>query len=417
MANNIHPTKGASPFQFEVRPNIFNPTEMSEIIERHGQWVRWRKAKPCPNRTEAGQHPMICNVCHGRGEIYEFQRHQMVYGERSPHGVKSVFAGEEDLVRTWKSPISRVERVVRYIHEKQGGSKIIPIISHTTEVIRIGEIPGETGYPLSHEQIYVDYEIDTWMEKTEAINIQQGQIIVKTESQMPMESLKSNSFSVTHEITGIIAISGSMSYQVQGYTGNTIYLLSPAMSDDILLIHYTYAFPYKFFIEPIGPDFRNDLAWPIQAGDAIGICSQEYEIGQGDIVVSLTQINRVSEIMTRGSGRIDQLPYYDIDSISGDIYSDDKTVFVKGIDFDLYDYNKIIWKTPGPSAGSKYSLSVNERIAYRVYNQNPEINSNENKRLPKRLHLRKLEKYQTGEPYTGVAKEQSNTDWLKKFGG
>ncbi len=417
MANNIHPTKAASPFQFEVRPNIFNPLEMSEIIDRHGQWVRWRKAKPCPNRTETGQHPLKCNICHGRGEIYEFQRYEMVFGERSPHGLKSIYAGEEDLIRTWKNPITKVDRVIRYIHEKQGGNKVIPVISHDRETIRIGQIPEENAYPSSYEHLYVDYEIDTWMEKTETINIVAGQIVIHTESLMPAESLKRNSFNVTIEITNIISISGSVPYEVQGFTGNTIYLTEPALVDDTIIIHYNYIYPHKFFIEPIGPDFRNELAWPIQAGDAIGICSQTYEVGMGDIVVSLTQLNRISEIIVRGSGTIDQLPYYDIESISGDIYADDKQVYRKNQDFDLYDYNKILWKGNMPSPGTRYSISFNERIAYRVYSQNPEINSNENKRLPKRLHLRKLEKYQTGETYTGLSTIQSNTDWLKRFGG
>jgi hypothetical protein len=44
------------------------------LIDRHGQWVRWRIARKCPCLTETGQPDIHCEKCGGSGDIYDCQR-------------------------------------------------------------------------------------------------------------------------------------------------------------------------------------------------------------------------------------------------------------------------------------------------------------------------------------------------------
>ena len=44
------------------------------LIERHGQWLRWRTAKKCPCVTENNRHNIHCPRCGGSGDIYDYQR-------------------------------------------------------------------------------------------------------------------------------------------------------------------------------------------------------------------------------------------------------------------------------------------------------------------------------------------------------
>ena len=44
------------------------------LIDRHGQWIRWRKADKCPCVSYPSMQPDIrCSLCGGRGEIFSTQ--------------------------------------------------------------------------------------------------------------------------------------------------------------------------------------------------------------------------------------------------------------------------------------------------------------------------------------------------------
>ena len=44
------------------------------LIDRHGQWVRWRKSEKCPCVSYPSMQPDIhCSLCGGRGEIFSVQ--------------------------------------------------------------------------------------------------------------------------------------------------------------------------------------------------------------------------------------------------------------------------------------------------------------------------------------------------------
>lgn len=48
------------------------------LIDRHGQWIRWRSASKCSCVTLPSMQPDIhCKICGGRGYTYSFQKTQL----------------------------------------------------------------------------------------------------------------------------------------------------------------------------------------------------------------------------------------------------------------------------------------------------------------------------------------------------
>jgi hypothetical protein len=43
------------------------------LVERHGQWVRWRTARKCPCVTAENEPDVHCEKCGGSGDVYGFQ--------------------------------------------------------------------------------------------------------------------------------------------------------------------------------------------------------------------------------------------------------------------------------------------------------------------------------------------------------
>ena len=47
------------------------------LIERHGQWTRWRTASKCSCVNSSSMQPDIrCKICSGRGIIYSYQEEE-----------------------------------------------------------------------------------------------------------------------------------------------------------------------------------------------------------------------------------------------------------------------------------------------------------------------------------------------------
>jgi len=52
----------------------FGKENYEALIQRHGQWIRWRTATKCPCvLQETGEADIHCERCGGRGIIYGYQ--------------------------------------------------------------------------------------------------------------------------------------------------------------------------------------------------------------------------------------------------------------------------------------------------------------------------------------------------------
>lgn len=395
-----HPLGGHSPYDLRIRPNIFNPLDYDEAIERHGQPVRWLKAQPCPVIKATGQHDLKCKVCHGRGEVYDYQRDYWYEGEESPHGLKDPNVGQADKVVFWDYPVRSVKRIYKLV---DGGIIEYPIVSHD-ERSAIISAPDGYNLPEYYDPIKTDYSVDLWSQFScefdpdgfiYQLPLKDDEFITKisiVQHKSMESSLKVHSFNV-HTVYLDSIPSGR--FEIRGYKSRcAIMAIMPFESSvDMNLKSYEHA-----------------------EGDMIGICSDSYRIGKGDVITSLVMTQRSPELLIRGEGPFDLMAYYDVAEIDGDIIDEDGVYYANGVDFVLWDYNKIRWMSKQPRVGARYSVSPMERLTWRVFGPLPEVSSAQGRRFPNSFHLKKLTKNNPGTLQPGLKNEDRMVgDWSGKF--
>ncbi len=395
-----HPLRGYNPYDLRVRPNVFKPFDFDEAIERHGQDVRWIKAQPCPVLTEYSQHDLHCKVCHGRGEIYEYQREYWHYHEESPHGLKDPMAGQADKVVFFDSPVLTVGRISQL---KNGSIIDFDVVSHD-ELSAIIAPPAGHCLPEYYETILSDYAIDLW-EKFSVI-IPQGSSILE----LP--------FDKDQFITKLDLVryeDKSENIKVHSFNVRTVYLDKvPTKPVEVR------GYKSRCAIMALMPfESMTAMQWkqyPHSEGDMVALCSDSYKVGKGDIITSMYMTQRSPEVMVRTDGDFDVIPYYDIQGIDGKIVDSKGVEYENGVDFVVWDYNKIKWVGNTPEKGAQYSANIIERVTWRVHTQFPSVNVAQNRVFPNSFHLKKLTKNNPGTLQPGLKNEEAPVgDWSKKF--
>lgn len=395
-----HPLGGQSPYDLRIRPNIFKPLDFDEAIDRHGQPVRWLKAQPCPVIKTTGQHDLKCQVCHGRGEIYDYQRDYWYEGEESPHGLKDPNVGQADKVVFWDAPVRSVKRVYKLV---DGGVIEYPVVSHD-ERSAIISAPDGHCLPEYYDPIRTDYSVDLWSQFScefdpdgfiYRLPLKDDEFITKISvaRHKSLESnLKVNSFNVR---TVYLDSLPSGKIEIRGYKSRcAIMAIMP-------------------FESSVGMNLKS---YEHVEGDMIGLCSDSYRIGKGDVITSLVMKQRSPELLVRGEGPFDLMAYYDVAEIDGDILDEDGIYYANGVDFVLWDYNKIRWMHSQPRVGARYSVSPIERLTWRVFGPMPESASAQGRLFPNSFHLKKLTKNNPGTLQPGVKNEDRMVgDWSGKF--
>jgi len=420
MPTTNHPRGGKGAFGLELRPNQFNALTFDEVIDRQGQYVRWMKGRPCPVRTELSHHDLNCSVCHGRGALYEFQRYRGVYRESSPHGCRNPASGTPGLIKPFWNPVSRVFGVTLFRSPEEGGNYKCNVEGFNESEIMISPIDG-IGYPESYDVLIVDYEVDYW-EKKQQVFIGDGEKYdYKMDLEMPLQDTLVNSQSFHKSIAEIIYARYNDTgdeIPIRTFFDETVYFDTKPHKNKPFTIEAYIMAPILAVIHPLQIKVAEQLRWDMETGDLMGVTSATWEIGRGDVMTLLAVRQRMEELMTRSELLYDVLPYFDICEICSDIIDQNGKKYKRDIDFTLYDYNKILWTRNSPTAGVIYSVSFNERASYSVLNEKAEINANENKRLPKNLHLRRIERMMPGPIIPGLKQNDSPVgDWVKNFGG
>lgn len=394
-----HPMRGTSPYDLRIRPNIYKPFDFDEAIERHGQPVRWLKAQPCPVLTSANRHDLNCKVCHGRGEIYEYQREFWHYTEESPHGLKDPNAKQADKVVFWDSPVVKVGRILR---PNDSGGIEYTVVSHDENSAIIAPPPGGS-LPEYFEPLHCDYAVDMWEKFTYEFEpngmiyqlpLGPEEYIAKIDYAKYINlppGIKVNSFNVK---TVYLDTVPSQRFEIRGYKSRcAIMAIMPFESMQGGVKNYEHA-----------------------EGDVVAVCSDSFKIGKGDVITSLIMTQRSPEVIERTNEIFDLMSYYDVAEIDGDIVDEKGEIYKNGVDFYLWDYNKIRWSARSPEYGHKFSINPVERITWRVYGPLPEVNSAQGRLFPASFHLKKLTRNNPGVLQPGLKNEDRPVgDWSGKF--
>jgi len=204
------------------------------------------------------------------------------------------------------------------------------------------------------------------------------------------------------EVTRIYNVTTATSYNVLRFGKQTIIADDesggkPAIQPtDVLQVDYKYVKPTKIGTGRV--DLNNSLKkWSeeVKEGDMESMIPGGMYISKGDIITLLRPRLRETVVIKRGAGLTDELPQFDINEIIDDIIDEDGNKYVNdGTKFNLEEYNDLTWVSgQAPSAGKKYTVNYLYNPSYRIYKQDINAMTNEDKQFPNQVLLRYMNKF------------------------
>lgn len=367
------------------------------LIERHGQWIRWRTAAKCacvnPNTFQPDIH---CRRCDGRGVVYSFQPFQVIQtivmakDNDDVLEIDSAFC-EDELLKVYdnagkeyvtgkngnyivmkdgnfvKSSYYNIllkRKSLKELKEaklrSQNGYYVIPAIEQTR-----ANIDG-IYYSAPGDIIGVDSIIDSTGEVFEAEEFRLNKILLK-----PKFVTKKGFGDNLEEITETVAIDP----------------IEPLVAKGV-----KYVPPFVFALLSQNLSKGDAQAMVDSQGDAICTFPYSCDVAESDVLTVLAGTITQKEVQAKTGSGIDPLPAFFVSEIVS-VAAYDGTEFKEGEDYVLYGTNSIKWLTDYLDVGDGYSITFKTYPTYTVIKNIPQLRSSENQRFPKKAIVKYMSSY------------------------
>lgn len=395
MGINTNPYAGKSVITIEARPE-----EHEAAIERQGQSIRLIQAKKCPCINQ-GKAEMFCDLCKGKGYILGWQTEYEVIDENSPHGD----CNNLNKIYPYWIPLLEIKQIQRRLLDIQGGNLFYTVDSFNDIEITLtdnGELPKR------HEQIKVTYKYKIQNEVIDENSIANGTYIIKVRGTKILTNTKtSNPFNINGDIYSVSkcrnVTQSNYDYTVLSFGKQSITVSDDEgaapipQSTDTLEVSYKYTPPLKAGCGKVNPKYAM-VKWgeDLKQGDIECLIPGGYFVKRGNIITLLTAFFIESVVIKRGAENKDELPFFDVAEIIGDIIDEEKNEYTSS-DFTLQNYNDLVWGVTKPTQGKKYSVTCRFNPSYMVYKEDPGKVNAEDKRFPQMFLLRIFNRFTTKE--------------------
>ena len=396
MGTNQHPYYGSGQQFFDISAS---PIDLEQTIERQGQLVRLIQTRKCAC-IKNGRAQLDCKLCSGKGIRLGFQEECFVSEEDTPHY-------EQTITPFWK-PITKVEKVMKWIEPIQGGNTFYTVDSFTDNTITI--LPDQYGnYPKRYERLLTSYWYSALNKVINENSLHDGtEIIHTTGTEISTKGKTSDPFNVhgsIQKVRRVYNLTQNITYTVKSFGKHTITLDANQtfpLTTDVIQVDYDFFPAITIGLGKI--DIKNAMSkWgeDLKQGDIESVIAANWMVKRGNIITLLTSFIPESAIITRGAGLIDELPQFDVADITGQIEDVDGVLYTNGIDFTLLEYNQLKWIGTTPAQGKNYSIVYRYHPSYMVYQKDISAMSAEDKLFPINWLLRIFNKF-TIDSFNGV---------------
>lgn len=346
-----------SPIQIRL-----NRQNYHALISRHGQPVRWMKARPCTCIMTNNRPDPNCSVCGGDGWQYDYPR---------------------SVIETDYAKVT-AENVITL------PDKYVPVAIHAV-----------------WDTFGVEYTVDSFS----------GRDITISGARIPehyeiLEVSFTNSFEVEDEYTGVYQGAGVL--DVPGLYTQTPHGTYPQFITEVVSgVTPTSFVDARITFDPGDPEPAEGAEYPLRlkvasahtfvvlsqsmrrvdqqwlqtiGGDALAIVPSSIDVGPNDVMTPLIAevVDRAN--LTRRNGDYDSLPAYYVKRVHRiDTQSD---VYIQDTDYVMWGRNQIRWITTPPASGTMMSVEYVYSPTYRVLQEQPNTRSSEGQLLPKRVGLK-----------------------------
>ena len=372
------------------------------LIERHGQWIRWRTAQKCSCINTSTMQPDIhCTICSGRGILYSYQKNQVCFETVLDKGTGILEISENhadcDLVEVYDNDGNRftnasklgcfvnlnssvpIQKGVYYnVIMRQNNVKTINQVTAVKGNMGFYVVPGLMNEKPSVEGVYYDSPSDI-------ISIEK--IVDADGVEYKPTELRLNQFRIEPTISNTV-----------DEEGNSIEEEIP-ISEPVEVYGVNYLPPFNFALLNQNLSKADMQMMLDYQGDAVLTFPYECDVAADDVLTVLAGTYTNKEVVCRTDYDTDTLGVYFVDSISScsGIINGKYVEYKQGKDFILVGTNKIKWLENDdsiyPDVGEGYSITYQVLPTYKVVKNIPQLRSSENQRFPKKAVVKLCSTY------------------------
>lgn len=363
------------------------------LIERHGQWVRWRVANKCACVKAVSMQPDIhCDKCGGLGVTFSFQKKAVVSQTvmvRDSSGMIELDAEFTDC------PLTKCYDNSGRIYE--GASKTGSFVMLNTPVLPVKGV---------YVTAVMEQDILRTVENTVAEGVGSGYYRVAglRSSRMKTEGLFHTVPGDIESVGEVKDIDGNV-YEIGEIRQDCIFVRPREVIDEetqetaeinppdtLYVKDVKYIPPFVFVI--LNQNLSKSDAQVMQEsnGDAVLTFPYAYDVAMDDVITVLSGTYTQKSVVNKKDAEYDVIPAYFVDEVVSCVGQDRE--YVQGDDFILCGANYLKWLCDDcPEDGEGYSLTYKVFPTYKVVKSIPQIRTSENQRMPKKAVIKLYDTY------------------------
>lgn len=353
------------------------------LIQRHGQWLRWRTAKKCSCVSGATLSPDIhCKACGGRGWVYDYQKEKEVYTIVCCNGTH---------ILTLTDEYAQCALVGVYDFENNE----LKAIKEGCFVVVDESVKMKKG---EYYTVVLTECLTKYIESAEGIKSYDGEYTIDlTVSRRGIDGLFYTAPCDILSVERAIDEDGN-ERKVIDYRLNKVFVETKdadgnvlPLTDKITLEGVKYLEPSIFVLLSQGLSERDAEEVVNAKGDAVVSFPYNCLVAEGDVLTVLAGSYVKKEVIQRSNMGYDVMNVYFVQSV---ISLTGKREHIEGEDYVIMGTNKIKWLCDDePETNSKYSITYNVRPTYTVVKAIPQLRTSENQRMPKKAVVRLMASY------------------------
>ena len=350
------------------------------LIERHGQYVRWRCARLCPCTAKGTNYQDLhCKKCGGTGFLYGYQR--AYTGTLRLQAINGFV----------ELPEENAQCTVEKIYNYAGVSLAFLQSGRYLELID-PPVPLTRGELL--DVVFTDSLVATKAE-AKLTRICNGVYRVNG-LQVTPSTIQGVYYTPFCDVVKIGAVKDAdgADISVISYRKDCVTVADTIDVPVLYAEHIEYIKPVKFIILSQNVSKATLELLNKHQGDAVCTFPYYYDVSEGDVITVLsgTVTQKQTLIKSNDSAEDVLLEYFVEDIISLESLD---TVYQKGVDFILTETNRIRWiGSNRPVKGTHLSVTFTYHPTYRVVKNVPSLRTSEDQRIPRKVIVQLLSNFQ-----------------------
>ena len=377
-----------SPVQLELGKENYEA-----LIQRHGQWVRWRVATKCPCVKENSMQPDIhCKKCGGLGVIYGYQKKAVVSQTVMIRDSSGMIELDAEFV---DCPLTKCYDNSGRVYEN--ATKAGSFVMLNTPLLPVKGV---------YVTAVMEQDILQTVETTTAVSVGSGyyRVMGLRSSRMKTEGLFHTAPGDIESVEEVKDIDGN-TYEIGEIRQDCIFVNPREVEDEetgeiteieppetLYIKNVQYIPPFTFVI--LNQNLNKSDAQIMQENNGDGVLTfpYAYDVALDDVITVLSGTYTQKSVVSKKDADYDVIPAYFVDEIVSCIGKDRE--YIQGTDFILCGANYLKWLCNDcPEDGEGYSLTYKVFPTYKVVKSIPQIRTSENQRMPKKAVIKLYDTY------------------------